>query len=250
MSYHGTFAFRTDIGKVRKDNEDKAQVAMNSNGEVLLIVCDGMGGASKGDLASKIAIESLVESFKNKKKYLLLGNEKRWFTKAAKKANAEIYEMSENDPTCKGMGTTVVAALISGERLITATVGDSRCYLLKKKNELVQLTHDQTYVNYLVSTGKISEEESLSHPDRHVLMNALGIYPSLSLTFTTHEYHGESILCCSDGLYNQIHHGELQNIMSTDDRTDQKVDALIMVANYNGGSDNIAVALWECIAND
>lgn len=247
IKYHGTYNARTDVGRVRKNNEDQAQVMMNANDEVLLVVCDGMGGSSKGDIASQIAVSTLMEEFRHKKKYLLLGSEKRWFTKAAKKANAEIFDRSEHDPSCRGMGTTLVAALISDNRLITACIGDSRCYMLREKNHIEQLTEDQTYVHYLVSTGKITEEDAMSHPDRHVLMNALGIYPALSLTIQEHEYNGESVLCCSDGLYNQVPATEIANILSTDERCDQKVSSLIAVANHNGGSDNIAVALWETI---
>ena len=101
---------------------------------------------------------------------------------------------------------------------------------------------------YVFTEG--SDEEALSHPDRHVLMNALGIFPSLSLAFNEFEYQGETILCCSDGLYNQVPLDEMANILSTDERCDQKADSLIAIANSNGGSDNIAVALWECISND
>ena len=247
---HGSYAFKTDIGMVRNHNDDKAQIAMNVNGEVFLVVCDGMGGAKRGDLASQIAIDTLVDSFRHKRKHHLAATNRSWFTKAAKKANSAIYEYAERNPEAKGMGTTVVCALISGDHLYTANIGDSRCYMLLKKNKLKQLTEDQTYVSFLVSTGRITEEEALSHPDRHVLMNALGIFPSLSLAFNDYEYHGESVLCCSDGLYNQVPLDEIANILSTDERCDQKVDSLVAIANSNGGSDNIAIALWECISND
>jgi len=250
IKYHGTYNAKTDVGKVRKNNEDQAQVIMNASGEVLLVVCDGMGGTNKGDVASQIAISTLVEEFRHKKNYLFAGGYKRWFAKVTKKANAEIFDRSEHDPSCRGMGTTLVAALISDDRLITCCIGDSRCYMLKEKNNIEQLTEDQTYVHYLVATGKITEQDAMSHPDRHVLMNALGIYPSLSLTTEEHEYHGESVLCCSDGLYNQVPVEEIANILSTDERCDQKVSSLIAVAKHNGGSDNIAVALWETINHD
>ena len=195
-------------------------------------------------------LATIMEEFRHKKKDLLLGSEKRWLTKIAKKANAEIFDRAEHDPACRGMGTTLVAALISDHRLISVCIGDSRCYMLKEKNHIEQLTEDQTYVHYLVSTGKITEEEAMSHPDRHVIMNALGIYPALSLSIQEYEYNGESVLCCSDGLYNQVPVDEIANILSTDERCDQKVSSLIAVANHNGGSDNIAVALWETISHD
>lgn len=249
--YHGTYAYKTDLGRVRSKNEDQAMVLMNSYGETFLVVCDGMGGAKKGELASKIAIDILTESFRHKPHYRLKYSNRLWITKAAKEANGKINKYAEKNGKLKGMGTTMVAALIFGNRIMLANIGDSRCYLLNhEKSELSLVTEDQTYVRYLVSTGKITEEEALSHPDRHVLMNALGIYPSVSLNVDFMPYFGQSVLLCSDGLYNQVTKDQIANILLTDDRTDQKVASLVAEANHNGGSDNVGIALWEAIAND
>lgn len=247
--YHGTYAYKTDIGKVRTVNEDQAMVLMNAYGEVFLIVCDGMGGANKGDLASKLAIDSVTESFRHKHKRLFGYLDRLWITKACKEANKAIYDQAEKNPDCKGMGTTLVCALISGNSLLTANIGDSRAYEITK-DAIVQLTEDQTYVHFLVQTGKITPTEALTHPDRHVLMNALGIYPSISLTINEYPYSGETILLCSDGLYNQVEAKEIRSIVATDERADQKAQSLISIANSNGGSDNIGVSYWESIEHD
>lgn len=249
MTYLGAFAYKTDIGRVRSHNEDQALCVVNASGEVFLIVCDGMGGANKGDIASKMAIDSLAESFRKKKRFPLAQMDKWWFTSSCKKANALIYDQSDRNPVYKGMGTTMVAALLSGERLLIANIGDSRAYLVQK-NTLQQLSEDQTYVHFLVQTGKITPEQALTHPERHVLMNALGIYPSLSLTLSLFPYHGESLLLCSDGLYNQLSEKEILSIVSTDERVDQKVTSLIALANENGGSDNEGVSYWESNGHD
>jgi len=241
---NGTYAYKTDIGKVRQHNEDQAMAVVNAAGEIFLIVCDGMGGANKGDVASKMAIDSLTEAFRHKKKFLISGFDKMWFTHVCKEANATIYNMADKNPVYKGMGTTMVAALISGNRLTIANIGDSRAYLITE-NSIKQMTEDQTYVHFLVQTGKITPEQALTHPERHVLMNALGIYPSVSLTINQYEYHGEKVLLCSDGLYNQVPEKEIQAIVNTDERADQKVVSLICVANGNGGSDNEGVSYWE-----
>ncbi len=246
---HGTYAFRTDRGRVRKDNEDRAIVLMNSAGEVLLAVADGMGGADKGDVASRIAIDVISALFKNKKAHLLSSSNRRWLKKAYKKANASVYSYAEKHPEAKGMGSTLVTALLSGKRLLVANVGDSRAYYVKGR-KASQLTVDQTYVNFLLRSEKISAEEALTHPDRHVLMNAVGIYPSLSLDIYSYRYKGESILLCSDGLYNQLPLSSIEAIASTDERADQKVLGYVYEANGTGGSDNIAVAYWEAIGND
>ncbi len=254
-NYHGTYAYKTDIGRVRKTNEDRAIILMNSDNEVFLAVSDGMGGSEKGDVASKLTIDLLNASFKKKKKHRYLFSDKRWITRTCKSINKKIYSMAEKVKKTEknsekiGMGCTLVAVLISGERMMIANIGDSRAYMLKD-GEIKQLTTDQTYVEYLLKTGKITEEGAKTHPDRHVLTNALGVYNSLSLSITDMPYHGESILLCSDGLYNNLDSKEIANILLTDERTDQKVVSLISIANHAGGSDNIGIALWECIAND
>ena len=105
-------------------------------------------------------------------------------------------------------------------------------------------------MNFLLRAGKIRPEEALTHPDRHVLMNALGIYPSLALDIFSYRYEGESLLLCSDGLYNQLPLSSIVAIASTDERADQKALAYVYEANGTGGSDNIAVAYWEALGND
>ena len=244
--FFGTYAYQTDVGRTRTNNEDQAMVLLNEDGEVLLIVCDGMGGANKGDLASKTAINCITKAFRKKKKSFFRKQDEWWASKVIKETNAKIFEMADANPLYKGMGTTLVMALLSNNRLMVANIGDSRAYL-DDGTSLKQITIDQTYVQYLVSTGKITSEEALSHPDRHVLMNALGIYPSVSLTFSFFEYHGESILLCSYGLYNQIPASKIHGIISTNERADQKVVSLIAEANASGGSDNEGIAYWETI---
>lgn len=247
--FHGTYAYKTNKGRVREDNEDQAMVSMNAYGEVFLIVCDGMGGEKKGELASKMAVDSMIKSFERKKQHSSGFLTKRWFAKALKEANDLIYTNSIKNSNYEGMGTTLVACLIDGRNIFICNIGDSRAYIIKDGN-LVQLTKDQTYVNYLVSTGEITEEQARVHEKRHVLLNALGIHPSLSYTLTHKKYNGEKILLCSDGLYNNLKDREILAVVTTDERADQKVQNLILEANHNGGTDNIACAFWEIIDHD
>jgi len=248
--YQGTYSYKTDLGKVRQNNEDQSLVMLNEEGDVFLIVCDGMGGAKKGEIASKIAVDTFKEAFLHKRRHHFAYGDKRWLKMTAREANKRIFEYADSHPQSAGMGTTLCAALISNERLLIINIGDSRAYALGNKGELRQLTEDQTYVNFLLQTGKIAREDALSHPDRHVLMNALGIYPSLSLSIVEEFYSGETILLCSDGLYNLVVGQQIANLLSTDERSDQKVSSLIAEANANGGSDNIGIALWESINHD
>ena len=241
----GRFAYRTDIGKVRVSNEDQAMALTNASGNVLLIVCDGMGGQNKGDLASSLAVHTIVSSFKSRKGFLNSYFAKMWVSKAIREANKSIYEQSQSNPNYRGMGTTVTLLLIIKDTAILGHVGDSRCYFLKNHHDLVQISEDQTYVNYLIKTGQITPEEALTHPKRHVLMNALGIYPSASIDLKAFPYLNEGVLLCSDGLYNNVPFDNIAAVIKGGDTVEQKVNELIAIGNKNGGSDNIAVVLWE-----
>ena len=246
--FKGLFASATDIGRIRISNEDRASVMTNYNGDVFLLICDGMGGQNKGDYASLMALDSLTDSFRKKRKTPFILT-KFWLKRALSRANSIIFEEATKKPAYSGMGTTCVAVYIQGEKMAVANIGDSRAYKYCF-GRLKRLTTDQTYVDYLYRTGKIKETEKETSPDRHVLMNALGIYPSCSPEIKTESYAGEAILCCSDGLYNNVSESEIRAILSTDERPDQKVASLIAEANGNGGSDNIGIAYWEAVNHD
>lgn len=248
MKYKGHFASRTDRGRVRISNEDQAFVLTNYNGDVLMVVCDGMGGQNKGDYASKMAVDYLVESFQKKRKTPALLS-RSWLLHTIKEANSIIYREATKNPTYRDMGTTCVAALIQGNKIILANIGDSRAYSYDEHG-LSRLTEDQTYVDYLYRSGQIQDHERDTSPERHVLMNALGIFPSASCDLFVKPYYGETVLLCSDGLYNNVSEAEIRAVLATDERPDQKVSSLIAEANANGGSDNIAIAIWECEKHD
>lgn len=249
MTYLGTYAFLTDIGKVRTSNQDSALVMANSDHEIFMLVCDGMGGMEQGEAASRIAVESLAESFSTKRHHAFSFLNRKWLEGAIKKANRSVNSNSYISSDGNSMGTTLVAALIVDEKLYVANVGDSRAYRITNE-EIEQLTEDETYVQFLVRSGKITPEQAKTHPDRHVLMNALGVHPTVSFSIQEFPYHGESLLLCSDGLYNLCPENEIQSICLTDERADQKVTSLIHNANSHGGTDNIAVSYWETINHD
>ena len=239
------FAFNTHVGRVRLTNEDRSIALTNSKGDVLLLVCDGMGGQSKGDLASTIAVQTLQDEFeKHKGSFLNKLFAKIWLKNAIKKANSAIFDESARNEEYHGMGTTITAVLIVKTFIVIGQAGDSRAYILKD-NKLVQISEDQTYVAYLYRTGQITKEEVATHSKRHVLMNAVGIYPSLNVDITSLNYNNEAILLCSDGLYNNVSHSDIENIMKNTDSVNHKVNQLIQISNANGGSDNIAVVVWE-----
>lgn len=240
----GKFAFKTDIGKVRLSNEDQATALINSRGNVLLLVCDGMGGQNKGDYASNLAKTNITDDFNNKARFLNKYDALHWVIKTVKKANKAINDAANKNRAYEGMGTTLTLALIIKDYMVLAQVGDSRCYSYRMR-DFTQLSEDQTYVAYLYRTGQIKKEEMATHPKRHVLMNALGFYPSLDLDAKVLPYRGDILLLCSDGLYNNVSDGDILTIVKGNDTVDEKVRELISLANANGGSDNIAVVIWE-----
>ena len=241
----GRFSYKTDIGRIRLSNEDQAAALINASGNVLLVVCDGMGGQSKGDLASSLAINTITTAFKSRKGFLNRYFAKLWVGQVIREANKSIYEQSQSNKSYHGMGTTITLLLIIKDTAILGHVGDSRCYFLRNRREFVQMSEDQTYVGYLLRTGQISKEEALTHPKRHVLMNALGVYPSASVDVKSFPYMGETVLLCSDGLYNNVPVNDIASVLKGEDTVEQKVDELIAIGNKNGGSDNIAVVIWE-----
>lgn len=241
----GRFAYKTDIGKVRLSNEDQANAMINQHGNILLLVCDGMGGQNKGDFASQLASKTISEEFRKKNKFFNGFTASNWVRRVIQKANKEIYSLASENEIYKDMGTTLSLVLIVKNTLIIAQIGDSRVYSMDENKKLTQLSEDQTYVGYLYRTGQITKEEMSSHPKRHMLMNALGVYPSASAEITIKRYRNETLLLCSDGLYNNVPDNDIASIVRGDDTTEEKITQLIGLANSYGGSDNIAVVIWE-----
>lgn len=245
----GTYGCKTDIGKVRVTNEDQTLALLNSSGDVLLCVCDGMGGHNKGDYASQLAVNMISDEFKEQSGFRNSFHLRRWINKTIRKVNAQIFKESEEESAYKGMGTTLVMGIIHKGDLHVVNVGDSRLYLVKYGN-LEQITEDQTYVDYLYKTGKITKDEMKTSSERHILMNAIGTFPSISYQYKVIPNIHHPILLCSDGLYNNSSEKEIHSVLSTNERVDQKINSLIEVAKSNGGSDNIAVTYWEPLEND
>jgi serine/threonine protein phosphatase PrpC len=244
MKKRGSFAFKSDIGKVRTTNEDQVVAMVNRHQDILLAVADGMGGHARGDLASRLAMQSLTKGFKNTFGLLTSKTAGLWLRQQVVQANRTIYQEAQKSSSLKEMGTTLVIALIVNKDLIILNIGDSRVYLFEN-GQLTQATEDQTYVEYLFRQGKITEAQKHTHPQRHVLLNALGLNSSVSYDLKITPYQGQTILVCSDGLYNNLTDGELASIIRSSDSVNQKVDSFIHLANANGGNDNIAIAIWE-----
>ncbi len=242
--YNGIFAYKCDIGKIRKTNEDQVMGFVNFSNDVLLFVADGMGGHKKGDFASETIKEFLERDFKAKDKFLSVLNAYFWLIKEVKAINKYIFRTQDFDENYKGCGTTLCLALIHKDKIIILNAGDSRCYFLVD-GKLVQKTEDQTYVNYLLRSGQISSKEAETHPKKHYLINAIGLFPTVSFDINIYEYHGESVFLCSDGLYNNVDKKDIEATLNNKNTVDEKINSLVSLANFNGGSDNISAILWE-----
>ena len=211
-----------------------------------MMVADGMGGHNKGDFASEKTISIIGEIFKEKKGFINTFFAAQWVQRIIKNANTRIYNIQDKNADYKNMGTTLALVLLLKNKMIVANCGDSRVYWVKN-NELVQLTEDQTYVNFLLHSGQITEEEVATHPDRHILTNALGLFPSISIDLRVYNYSGETIFICSDGVYNNIKKRDILNVLNTKLSVEDKAQSLISLGNFNGGSDNMSLVIWEAV---
>lgn len=238
------FGAKTDIGLVRPSNEDKAISLIDSQGNILLAVCDGMGGYMKGDFASKIAVEILEAAFNSKIRFMFDFQVKLWIAKMVKTINYSVYSEAIAGEKFKGMGTTLCLAVLFKNKIFIANVGDSRLYRVKKA-KLEQLTVDQTYVEHLARHNEIKDDEKNIMAERHVLMNAIGVKKVVNFKLDVIENTKETLLLCTDGLYNNAQEKEIHSALVSNERLDQKINTLIGIAKSHGGTDNIGVSLWE-----
>ena len=252
MNYHGL----SDVGQRRANNQDSFSVKEYKCGAVLGTVCDGMGGASGGQTASSLAAEVFVKRVDALFEDIPLGGEippeeeiAKALFEAVCDANREVHTKAECDRTLEGMGTTLVASLVFEDRIYTVNVGDSRMYLIDS-GRIVQVTHDHSYVQYLVDIGKMTSEEAAVSQNKNIITRAVGteeeIEPDIYLTEINKNKEEDRIfvLLCTDGLSNLVGADELLEIVSSSlPDGDGAVAALIDRANENGGSDNITALL-------
>lgn len=235
----------SDIGLVRKENQDRVAVEY-LDGSVLAVLCDGMGGASCGSEASTLALNTFIENFKSGyREYFQSDTIKDLLIQCMKSANDIVYSTSLTDDDKFGMGTTCVASLLTSDgRVYITNVGDSRAYLITSK-EMKQITVDHNYSQYLYSIGQITKEELPFHPDRNMLIRAIGVEDDVETDyFELFPIVPFKILLCSDGL-----HGFAtteQMLKAIESIPMEEIPAkLIGLANANGGRDNISVAILE-----
>ncbi|MGD6965001.1 Stp1/IreP family PP2C-type Ser/Thr phosphatase [Rossellomorea vietnamensis] len=233
----------TDKGKVRQHNEDSVGVFSNKDGDCLAVVADGMGGHRAGDVASSLTINKFEELWKSQGKFNTADQAESWLRNNISEINREVYEHSQSNVECEGMGTTVVAAICTENFATVVNIGDSRGYILNESG-FSQLTEDHSLVNELVRSGQISKEDAEHHPRKNVLLRALGTEEKVEMDTRTIIFEEDDILLlCSDGLSNKVSQEEMKEILSGGTDLDEIGKQFISLANENGGEDNITLAI-------
>ena len=237
---------RCDLGRVRSQNEDSIYISENPNTEFeYFIVADGMGGHKAGEIASQSAIKYFNEYIENNCVINDGSDVLDAFVDALGYSNSKIFEMSENDPSYSGMGTTFTAAAICGGKIYCVHIGDSRLYVYDR-NGLRQITRDHSFVMEMVRMGKITAEEARVHPKRNMITKAVGIEKNMPADTMIIPIEEDSIiLVCSDGLPSMVTDKEIEKILKKKTGLDKKADLLVELANKNGGYDNISVILAD-----
>ncbi len=242
----------SDVGKKRSHNEDNFAVEI-LDGIAVALVCDGMGGAKAGEEASRIACkrfaESIVPGLQKIKKTVtdraeLILSVDRVIYEASTLSNTEVFKKSNSNASLSGMGTTLSGCVIMEDILWTFNIGDSRVYHITDDGA-EQLTVDHSLVQALLDSGKITEEEAQNHPNRNVILRALGISRDVECDVCHMDLEGGYYLICSDGLSNYFDKDAFVKIVTTERPISEKVDRLVSFANSAGGSDNITVVLID-----
>ena len=235
----------TDVGKVRNENQDCVRFIQNTKPAcAILALCDGMGGARAGSVASEIALTSfttqVIEDLSDKKNS---GNIIDMASSAVSIANDRVYERSSTDKSCEGMGTTLVAAIIKGKECCVVNVGDSRAYLISG-GEISQITRDHSFVEEMINKGKITREQARNHPKKNIITRALGAEKTvISDTFLLELKRNDLLLLCSDGLSNTLSDTEILDIVKNKSNLDDIGKELLDMSLSRGAPDNVTVGL-------
>ncbi len=232
---------KSDVGMVRSNNQDFCLAGEFADGVTWAVVCDGMGGATGGNVASETAARTISEKINfgyhegmndNSLKHLIIS--------AIEAANATVFSRAKNNDSLNGMGTTVVLSIIRDDSLYIANVGDSRIYVVTK-DSINQLTVDHSVVQLMIDNGEITAEEAKDHPQKNVITRALGVEETVRIDYNQEVYNeGDIILLCSDGLTNYVDDKTILEICNKTDKY-SLADELVQVANTNGGGDNVTV---------
>ena len=232
---------KTDIGLARESNQDAFSFGSFDNGSCWAVVCDGMGGVSGGQIASSICVEKVSEAIKRGyRDNMNLSSAKNLLSTAINAANSAVFRQAQESLEFKGMGTTVVAVIVLGRLAVVAHVGDSRAYHINE--DIKAVTKDHSFVQLLVDTGKITEEEAKMHPDRNVITRAVGIEHVVDVEIDIVDINkGDKLLICTDGLNGYVSDADILKVVN--EYGDSSSEKLVETANNSGGRDNVTVVI-------
>lgn len=240
------YSYNSNKGRKEK-NDDAVSVSKNEQGAVIGIVCDGVGSHSNAAYSSNYIVSTLEKEWQDLT-FANFNNMKNWLYDRIEKLNTELYTKSKDNQ--KKMGTTIVTVAIFDNQVVVYNIGDSSAYGLTKDNIMNVVTVEDSFVGALISAGAITEEEAKSHPEKHVLTQALATRDNIDLhTFIDDLNNYDYFLLCSDGLTNMIEKEEIQNIVRNDELS-IAVNKLIDKCVERGGVDNISVAIIKNLGGE
>ncbi len=234
----------TDKGLVRKTNQDSYVIAANECGDLFCMVCDGIGGSKGGDVASSTAVRYFSQVFSENQGFKNEHDLLKWLKIHIRKANDEIFTLSTTRREYHGMGTTMVALLLSKIGNYVINIGDSRCYALFESGQFIQLSEDHTLVQEMLNNHEITPEEAKNHVRKHYITNALGVWNEAKYDVMHIREAVDYFLLCSDGLHGYVEDAVIEKVLR-DTRLDakKKQQRLMDLALLAGGLDNITVLL-------
>lgn len=237
---------KTDIGRQRRTNQDSYATGELVGSVAWAVVCDGMGGANGGNIASATAVKTVSERISSSFRQGMGSNSICNLLKSSvAAANINVFDMSKSVEALSGMGTTIVATIISEGIAHIVHAGDSRAYLISKDGNFEQITRDHSIVQTLLESGQLSEEDARIHPRKNVITRALGVDEILDLDYSEVELSdGEGILICTDGLTNFVDKDDIIKTLKEHSLMECP-EILVDMANENGGGDNITVVVIQ-----
>jgi PPM family protein phosphatase len=230
---------RSDRGLVRESNQDQYAIIKEED-VVFAIVCDGIGGHVGGERASKTIINFIKRKFKDHPSFDSVEIIKEYVRLLIIDANKHLFALSQKEIEYRGMGTTLVALLLTENYSVLANVGDSRCYAVKPES-MYLLSEDHSYVNELIKMGKLDPKQAKNHPYRNMLTNALGISDAISVDIFDIKDRYNDYLLCSDGLHGYVSNQMIHGVLTSKLSPTKKVNQLIQMANDAGGYDNVTI---------
>lgn len=233
----------SEIGLVRKINQDSFCVTYNLNNDFIAIVCDGIGGGKAGDVASEMACDQMRNAFLKNPTLKSDEDVKTWLYETIRLTNDLIFSQSSSVKSQNGMGTTMVGILVTKHHSYVFNIGDSRAYAMY--DDLICLTEDHNMLRDLIKAGKLSEKDAKTHPQRNVLTNALGIWNQVRVDIGRINDDYSQLLICSDGLHGYVSEPLIKKILLSESGMKEKVKNLIQASIQAGGYDNVSVILID-----